>query len=127
MLARCWRQRLVHSGSAVTKELALHLLVPQSGRKSFRSKVVRPEMRGAMAFPLAVLLLGTTAPLVGHEAVDHGRLGASPARSNMIMVMKFVGSWKPRALVRSRPIEALFDSAMPLVRRHSMVASMESR
>ena len=50
-----------------------------------------------------------------------------PAQSSMIMVMKASGLWKPRALVRMRPIDALFDSAMPLVRRHSMVASIEVR
>ena len=45
----------------------------------------------------------------------------------MIMVMKAWAVWKPRALVRMRPIDALLDSAMPLVSRHSMVASMEVR
>lgn len=50
-----------------------------------------------------------------------------PARSSMIMVMKASESWKPRALVRMRPMAALLDSAMPLVSRHSSVASMEGR
>ena len=50
-----------------------------------------------------------------------------PARSSMIMVMKAWGSWKPRALVRMRPMAALLDSAIPLVSFHSMVASIEGR
>jgi len=45
----------------------------------------------------------------------------------MIMVMNDLGSWKPRALVRIRPMEALLDSAIPFVSRHSMVASIDSR
>ena len=57
----------------------------------------------------------------------HGSRGAIPARSSMIIVMKAVGSWKPRALARMRPMEALLDSAMPLVSFHSMVASIEGR
>jgi hypothetical protein len=40
------------------------------------------------------------------------------------MVMNASGSWKPRALVRSRAMAALLDSAIPLVSFHSMVASM---
>ena len=56
-----------------------------------------------------------------------GRPGAMPARSNMIMVMKASGSWNPRALPRIRPIDALLDSAMPLVSRHSIVASIDAR
>lgn len=50
-----------------------------------------------------------------------------PARSSMIMVMKALGLWKPRALARMRPMLALLDSAIPLVSRHSMVASIEAR
>jgi hypothetical protein len=38
------------------------------------------------------------------------------------MAMKLSASWNPRALVRIRPIDALFDSAIPLVSFHSMVA-----
>ncbi len=34
---------------------------------------------------------------------------------------------KPRALARMRPMEALLDSEIPLVRRHSIVASIEAR
>ena len=49
------------------------------------------------------------------------------ARSSMIMVMKAWGSWNPRALLRMRAMEALLDSAIRLVRRHSMVASIEGR
>ena len=56
-----------------------------------------------------------------------GSWGAMPARSSMIMVMKASGSWKPRALARMRPIDALLDSAIPLVSFHSMVASIEAR
>lgn len=36
--------------------------------------------------------------------------------------MSALGLWKPRALVRTRAMTALLDSAMPLVRCHSMVA-----
>ena len=43
------------------------------------------------------------------------------------MVMKLSGSWKPRAADRILPIAALFDSEIPLVSFHSIVASMESR
>ncbi len=45
---------------------------------------------------------------MGHEVIAQGRLGARPARSSMTMVMNAWGSWKPRALVRSRPMDALF-------------------
>lgn len=45
----------------------------------------------------------------------------------MIMVMNASGSWNPRALARIRPIDALLDSAMPLVNRYSMVASIDTR
>ena len=50
-----------------------------------------------------------------------------PARSSMIILMKASGSWNQRALARMRPIEALFDSEIPLVSFHSMVASIDSR
>ncbi len=70
---------------------------------------------------------GTTDGFVGHGVVAQGRLGAMPARSSMIMVMKAWGSWKPRALARMRPMAALFDSAIPLVSFHSMVASIDAR
>ena len=70
---------------------------------------------------------GTTDGVVGHDVVAQGRSGARPARSSMIMVMNASGSWKPRALARMRPIDALLDSAMPLVSFHSMVASIEDQ
>jgi retron-type reverse transcriptase len=70
-------------------------------------------------------IFGSSAGLVGHEA--QGSFGAMPARSSMIMVMKLSGSWKPRAAERIRPMAALFDSEMPLVSFHSIVASMEVR
>lgn len=70
------------------------------------------------------LLMGTTVALVGHR-VAQGRLGVWPPRSSRIMVMSAFGSWKPRALARSRPMPALTDSARPLVRRHSMVFSID--
>jgi hypothetical protein len=41
----------------------------------------------------------------------------------MIMVMKLSRSWKPQTAERMRPMAALFDSEMPLVSLHSMVAS----
>lgn len=47
--------------------------------------------------------------------MGQGRSGASPVRSSMIMVMNASGSWNSRALVQSRPMEALLDSAIPLV------------
>ncbi len=68
---------------------------------------------------------GTTDAVGGQDA--QGRSGARPARSSMIIVMNALGSWKPRALARMRPMAALFDSAIPLVKRHSMVASIEVR
>jgi hypothetical protein len=47
---QCWRGAGVSAwcipGRRSRRSWLLHLLVPQSGRKSFRSKVVRPEMRG---------------------------------------------------------------------------------
>ena len=43
------------------------------------------------------------------------------------MAMKLSGLWNPRALVRIRPIDALFDSAIPFVSRYSMEASIEVR
>ena len=64
---------------------------------------------------------------MGHDAVAQGSWGVRPARSSIIMVMNALGSWKPRALARMRPIDALLDSAMPLVSFHSMVASIEDR
>ena len=68
---------------------------------------------------------GSSAGLVGHEA--QGSFGPMPARSSMVMVMKLSGSWKPRAAERIRPMAALFDSEMPLVSFHSIVASMDVR
>jgi hypothetical protein len=44
----------------------------------------------------------------------------------MIIVMKLSGSWKPRAAERMRPMAALFDSEIPLVSFHSIVASMDA-
>jgi hypothetical protein len=41
----------------------------------------------------------------------------------MIMVMKALGLWEPRALARMRPMLELLDSAITLVSRDSMVAS----
>ena len=70
--------------------------------------------------------LGTTEAFVG-DGVAQGRLGPRPPRSSMIMVMNAFGSWNPRAFARSLPIDALVDSARPLVRRHSIVASIEVR
>jgi hypothetical protein len=45
----------------------------------------------------------------------------------MTMAIMDSALWKPRALVRSRPMAALTDSAIPLVRRHSIVASIDAR
>ena len=59
----------------------------------------------------------------GHAAVVHDSWGTMPRRSSMIMVMKALGLWKPRALARMRPMLELLDSAITLVSRHSMVAS----
>ena len=70
---------------------------------------------------------GESQELMVQAGRAQGRSGAMPARSSMIMAMNAWGSWKPRALVRIRPMAALTDSAIPLVRRHSMVASMEAR
>ena len=70
---------------------------------------------------------GTTTPVVGQVAGCNGSSGPMPARSSMIMGMKASAVWKPRALVRRRPMAALLDSAMPFVSRHSMVASIEAR
>ena len=50
-----------------------------------------------------------------------------PARLSMIILMNASGSWKPRAFARMRPIDALFDSEIPLVSFHSMVASIDVR
>ena len=69
---------------------------------------------------------GPTAPAVGGYGVQ-GRTGPRPPRSSMIMVMKAAGLWKPLALRRMRPMTELLASAMPLVKPHSMVASIESR
>jgi len=50
-----------------------------------------------------------------------------PALCSMIIVMKFSGSWKPRAADRIRPMAAMLDSEMPFVNYYSSVASMEAR
>ena len=50
-----------------------------------------------------------------------------PARSSMIMVMNAFAVRNPRALLRSRPIWALLDSAIPFVSLYSIVASIEAR
>ena len=69
---------------------------------------------------------GTSVAFVGHDACCHGRAGVSPDRSRWIKAMNDSGLWNPWALVRIRPMEALFDSAMPLVSCHSTVARIES-
>lgn len=93
--------------------------------------LVRQVRSWSSIAPLArtriVPISGTTDVSGGQDAVAQGRSGARPPRSNMIMVMNACGSWKPRALARIRPIEALLDSAIPFVKPHSMVASIDAR
>ncbi len=88
-----------------------------------RETLCDDEANYAVAFEQ--LFAGSSAGLVGHEA--QGSFGAMPARSSMIIVMKLSGSWKPRAADRIRPMAALFDSEMPFVSFHSIVASMDAR
>lgn len=59
--------------------------------------------------------------------VAQGNDGAMPDRASMIMVMKLSGSRKPLAGDLIRPMAALLDSAMPFVKPHSLVASIDSR
>jgi hypothetical protein len=48
-----------------------------------------------------------------------------PARLSTIIVMRLLGSGKPCTAERIRLMAALFDSEMPFVSFHSMVAAME--
>ena len=59
-------------------------------------------------------IYGSSEAFVGGQAA-HGSGGVRPARSSMIILMNASGSWNPRALALMRPIDALFDSASPLV------------
>ena len=50
---------------------------------------------------------------MGHDAVVRGDGGAMPALSNMIILMKFSGSWFAHAADRTQPLAASLDSKVP--------------
>ena len=56
------------------------------------------------------------------------RAGLDRVRSfQHVHLMHACGSWNPRTFARMRPTAASFDSAIPFVNRHSIVASVEWR
>lgn len=120
------------------RRLGVTLVLASSASEALTACTTAPDATATSVLPMDELnweglhgknlwICGTTDVSGGQDAVAQGRSGARPPLSNMIMVMNAFGSWKPRALARMRPIEALLDSAIPLVKPHSMVASIDAR